>query len=285
MSAPANRDQADYWTTDAGPKWIGHQAQLDGLMAPVLHELLAAAAPRPGDAVLDIGCGTGASTLALAEAVGGDGKVTGIDISVPLLEKARERAGAAGLTQAEFVPADAQTHPFPEAGFDMAVSRFGVMFFEDPVAAFRNIARALKPGAAITFMAWAGLNDNPWFRVPMLCAEKVLGPVEPTPPHAPGPMAFQDRAHVRSILDAAGLEDIGIEIANVELTPPGSLAEIAGFAARVGPGARAIREHDAGPREISAIESCVAEALKPYTSSHGVRVPATLNLCSARRRG
>jgi len=283
MTGPANRDQAEYWAADAGPKWVGHQAQLDSLMAPVLNRLLAAAEPRSGDAVLDIGCGTGASTLALADAVGGDGQVTGIDISPPLLEMARERARAAGLMQVEFVLADAQTHPFPESGFDMAVSRFGVMFFEDPPSAFHNIARTLKPGAAITFVAWTGLDENPWFGVPMRSAENVLGPVDPPPPNAPGPMAFQDRAYVHGILDAAGLTDIRTEKITPDLTPPGTLADIAGFATRVGPASRAVREQEADAKDIANIAAGVAEALKSYADPEGVRVPATLNLCSARR--
>ena len=166
-------------------------------------DLLNAARPEAGDAVLDVGCGTGASTLKVAGRVA-DGSVVGVDISRPLLDRARSRAEAAEIDNASFLLADAQTHRFPAGGFDVLISRLGMMFFEDPVAAFRNLGRALRPGGRIAFVAWAGVKDNPWFHVPRDAAVSRLGAAPSADPSAPGPLAFQDAGRVARLMAAAG---------------------------------------------------------------------------------
>ena len=201
----ANADQATFWNAQPGQNWVDFQADLDAQLSEVTDRLLAACAARPGERVLDIGCGAGGSTLALAAAVGAVGSVLGLDLSEPLLARAEERRRDLALGNVRFARGDAQDHPFAPGGFDLAASRFGVMFFADPVAAFRNIARALRPGGRLVFVAWAGPEHNPWFAIPQRAAVARLGPVAPTPPDAPGPMAFRDAARVTGLLEAAGL--------------------------------------------------------------------------------
>ncbi len=161
----ANRSQFDYWSSPAGLEWIEHEHALDEAMSGILRELLTAAGPGHGDAVLDVGCGTGASTLAAASQVE-NGSVVGVDISRPFLERARSRARTAGAGNASFLLADAQTHDFPAGEFDVLVSRLGMMFFEDPVAAFRNLGRALRSGGRIAFVAGPASMTIPGFMFP-----------------------------------------------------------------------------------------------------------------------
>ena len=173
MAGIANTEQAEYW--GAAQSWIDCRNMLDALLQPVLDRLLDGAALQPGQAVLDIGCGTGASSMAAARSVGADGQVTGADISALMLDLALQRAGCAGLENVTYLKSDVQTYPFEAAAFDHVISRFGVMFFDDPVAAFRNVRAAMRPGARLTFVAWAGQAVNPWFAIPRQAAVDVLG--------------------------------------------------------------------------------------------------------------
>ncbi len=189
--------------------------------------LLSAAMPQRGERVLDIGCGAGAQTFALANAVGADGAVTGIDFSAPLLERAEERRDKVGVGNVTFRLGDAAVESFPAGAFDLAASRFGVMFFEEPVAAFRSIAAALRSGGRIAFVAWQAQEHNPWFALPHTLAVERLGEGAPSSPDAPGPMAFRDADRVLRILSEAGLTDCSAEHVTTELHYPGSAQEAA----------------------------------------------------------
>ena len=162
----ANADQAEYWNGPRGAQWVRLQEELDQRLAPLLHLLLDPAIIRPDQRVLDVGCGTGASLLSISPLVGPGGRVTGIDIAAPLLVRARERLSERAVRNVELIEADAQTHSFGRTRYDAIVSRFGVMFFSDPVAAFANLRRALAPDGRLAFVCWAPLEDNPWFRRP-----------------------------------------------------------------------------------------------------------------------
>lgn len=253
------------------------------MMQPVLDRLLAEADLQPGQRVLDIGCGTGASTMAAAADVGASGHVTGADISDIMLACARDRTARARLRNIDYVEGDAQTYGFADAGYDHVISRFGVMFFGDPVAAFRNIARALRPGGPLVFLAWSGLAGNPWFAVPAKAAMDVLGQPAPSDPRAPGPMAFQERDYVEDILHKAGWRDIETSEIGLNLMPRGSVAEIAEFATRLGPASRIIKDMDGSEADARRIEAAVATSMAPYDTGKGVRVPAMLNLVRAWR--
>ncbi|SLN45661.1 Demethylmenaquinone methyltransferase [Roseovarius litorisediminis] len=281
MTDRANQDQAEYWS--AQQKWVDHQETLDATLAPVLTGLLEQACLRPGEHVLDIGCGTGASLLSIAQAVGPKGAVMGADISSLLLSRARDRIAKAGCENVRALECDAQIYDFAPASVDCAMSRFGVMFFEDPVAAFANIARALKPGGRLVFLSWADLQKNPWFDVPRQVAFDQLGPLPKPEPRAPGPMAFAERNYVSDILTSAGLKDVSVSEVNVLLTPPDGVAGAAAISTRVGIAARALQYFEGSSDDAHAIEDGVAKAMKKYETPAGMRVPAALNLCTAVR--
>ncbi|MFO1210526.1 MAG: methyltransferase domain-containing protein [Amaricoccus sp.] len=280
MDSP-NAAQAAFWTTQAGPSWVELDAELEAGSRAITDRLLAACAPRPGEAVLDVGCGAGGSTRALAAAVGPAGRVLGVDISAPLLARARERA--AGVANVAFEQADAQDHAFAPAAFDLAASRFGMMFFADPVAAFRNIARALVPGGRLVFVAWAGPEHNPWFALPRQVAVARLGPVAPPPPDAPGPMAFRDADRVTGLLAAAGLIRARAEAVDTEMHQPGGVAGVLRIFARIGPVPGIVRERGGGEADQAAILRELGAVLARFEAADGVRIPARVIVYSAVR--
>ncbi len=278
----ANADQAAYWNAEPGRVWVTRADDLDAIQAGVTDLLLAETAAVPGEAVLDIGCGAGATTLAFAETVGPAGRVVGVDISEQLLARAEARAAAAGLGRIGWLLADAQTDSLP-GGFDAAVSRFGVMFFDDPVAAFARIGAALRPGGRIVFAAWGAAEANPWFRETFRAAVERLGPGEPAAPNAPGPLAFADRARVLGLLGDAGLADCAATMRQVELHLPGGLAAAVDLAGDVGPAKRLLREKGGTDADRAAIAAALAAALARYVTADGIRMPAEVNLFRARR--
>jgi SAM-dependent methyltransferase len=282
---PANPAQAEYWNTGRGEQWVIHQAALDARFAGIRDALLARAALRPGERALDVGCGTGATTLALAEGVGRAGAVLAVDLSAPMLELARERAATAALEQVRFLCADAQSHAFERAAYDLLVSRFGVMFFSDPVAAFANLRQALRPGGRLAFVCWGPLEANPWFALPLAVGARRLGPPDPEPPRAPGPLAFAEPGYVEEILARAGFAAIGIETVTERLPGARSAAEEAAFARVIGPLARLIQTRAPAPATIEALVGEVAAGFAPYQTDAGVRVPASVHYVQARQPG
>lgn len=282
MAHASNADQAEFWNGQPGQNWVTHQVDLDAMHAQVTDVLLRACAPQAGERVLDIGSGAGASSFALAAAVAPSGRVQGVDISVPLVQRARERAAERGVANVAFDVADAQEHPFEPGGFDLAASRFGLMFFSDPVAAFRNIASAIRAGGRIVFAAWAGPEVNPWFAWPQRIAVDRLGAVTPTPPEAPGPMAFRDIDRVRAILGEAGFVRGRGESVAVELHHRGGL-EAAVRLSQVGPAARILREKNGTAKDLTAITEKVAEEFAQFRTADGIRIPAFVNVFSAER--
>lgn len=281
--ADPNAAQRDFWNGPSGENWVANQAALDALHAGVSALLLAEAAPAPGARVLDIGCGAGETTLAVARAVGPEGTATGVDISGPLLALARRRAEAAEAANVDFLHADAALHRFEPGSAELVLSRFGLMFFADPVAAFRNLASALVPGGRIVFVAWAGVDRNPWFSLPLAAAVERLGPAAPSDPDVPGPMAFRDSDRVTRILADAGLARATGEVRTVDLHLPGGLDAAADLALRIGPATRHVRDKDGSADDVRAIAATVRERLAPFVTDDGIRVPATVILYQAAR--
>ncbi|MCK1571592.1 class I SAM-dependent methyltransferase, partial [Bradyrhizobium sp. 174] len=199
--AQHNADQVADWNGQSGERWVAHQARLDARLAVFGQAAIEAAAPATGDRVLDVGCGAGASSLALAARVGAGGQVLGVDISEPLIRRAR--ALAAQDTPALFRVADASSAELPEGAFDILFSRFGVMFFDDPTGAFAHMRRALRPGGRVAFVCWRGATENDWMRLPMGAIKGIVPPTAPPDPEAPGPFSFGDRGRVGRILTAA----------------------------------------------------------------------------------
>lgn len=213
-------DQAQLWNGMAGRAWAEECAMMDAMLHPFQERLVAAvgAQGEGSQRVLDVGCGTGAVTLAIARNRPA-GMVTGIDISAPMLAAAEARARAAGL-QPRFLRADAESHDFAESGFDSVVSRFGVMFFGQPVAAFANLRRATRTGGSLCFFAWRSALENGFMSLAEKAASPFLPPLPPRQPHAPGQFAFADRDHVAGILRDSGWGKIDITPVDVECGLP-----------------------------------------------------------------
>jgi SAM-dependent methyltransferase len=204
LSSPEqfNADQLAFWNGRGGQTWVARQAHTDTTLSEVSAELLDLAAPRPGERVLDVGCGCGASSLDMARAVGPGGRVVALDISGPMLEEARARAAAAGIGNVQWLEADAATAALED--FDLLVSNCGLMFFGDPVPAFRHLHDAAASGARMAFVCWGPLAENPWIRIPMQAVAPHLPPRPSGNPEAPGMFAFADPGRVTRILTASG---------------------------------------------------------------------------------
>jgi SAM-dependent methyltransferase len=279
VQAP-NAEQFRYWNEEVGPTWVAHQVQFDQLVSGPGRVALERAAPRAGEKVIDVGCGCGATTLELAEHVGRTGRVLGLDLSAPMLARARERAAAAGLANVALERADAQLFPFAAGAADLVFSRFGVMFFADPVAAFANLRGALRATGRLAFVCWRALAENPWVRLPMAALAPLLPMPAPADPDAPGPFAFADAKRVRGILERAGWAAIRIDPVDLDLSIPGASArEAADFLLQLGPTGRAVRE--AGIRDLEPLARELLAVLAPHSTPAGVRMRGAVWVVSA----
>lgn len=281
MAASANAEQEEYWNQQAGPKWVEMQSFLDDQ----LHQLGEAAMDRlgavSGAKVLDVGCGCGTTTLALSRRVGANGSVVGIDLSAPMLERARQVAARSGVTNVEFHHADAQTHTFAER-FDAAYSRFGVMFFADPPAAFANLRSAMRGDGILSFVCWRNLHENEWMLVPLGAAFQHLPPPEMPAPDAPGPFAFADGERVRRILTEAGFRDVEVEKTDpiLRIGRGRTMEDIVQTLMQLGPAGRLLREVSAEVQD--RVAESIEAALHPYASAEGVAMRGAAWLVSAR---
>lgn len=278
----ANTAQRDYWNTVAGPRWVGLEGFVERRVRAVNDLLLTHSGVAAGERVLEIGCGTGAFTVPLAAAVGEHGEVLGADISAAMLGEARKRLAETGLRNVVLVEADAQIHEFAPGHFDLVTSRFGVMFFADPAAAFVNLLRALRPEGRLCFACWASLEENRHWLVPYEVVLRHLGPPAPKPPRAPGPMAFADPDYVRSFLGAAGFAAIEIhrETPDIIASTPQEEAE---HACIMGPSGRLIDEKQPGDAARQKIRGEIEEAFAAALRGGNTRLPSTVLLVTAHR--
>ncbi len=280
--AAANADQINYWNASAGETWAALNERLDRTIEPLGRAAMEALAPAAGERLVDIGCGCGQTTLALAGRVGDGGAVLGVDVSAPMLAIARARAARAGLTQAAFLQADAQTHRFEAGAFDAAFSRFGVMFFADPAAAFANIRAALAPGGRLAFLCWRAAAENPMMTVPFAAALPHLPQAPPPPdPLAPGPFAFADKDRVRGALAAAGFSNIDIALHDQPIGG-GDLEAGVDTALKVGPLGAILRER---PELRGTVIDAVRAALTPFAGDAGVIFDSATWIVTARNAG
>jgi SAM-dependent methyltransferase len=276
MKADANRDQSALWNGSAGEAWVSQQGLLDSSFVRFEKLLVDEVAKTGARRVLDVGCGSGATTLAVARHLGTTGSSTGIDISAPLIELARRRAARDPLN-AEFVLADAQTHEFPAGEYDLVVSRFGVMFFEDPVAAFANLRGALRADGNLRVVAFRAASENPFMTTAERAAAPLLPDVPPRRPGAPGQFAFADRARVQGILAAAGWSAIDLVPIDVPCAFPAS--ELVGYFTQLGPVAPVLRGADAAMR--TRVVEILRTAFAPFVRAEEVRFDAACWMISA----
>jgi SAM-dependent methyltransferase len=215
----ANQKQAELWNGEGGRAWVEGRELLDLIYQPVVEAIIAECPPSPGNRVLDVGCGAGAVTLAYAQRLRSGPPCVGIDFSASMIEAARARSQQEEAN-ASFIHGDAQLYPFEEASFDLFVSRFGVMFFDDPVRAFANLRRAAKPDAKACFAVWRGPADNAFMREAELAAAPFL-PAAPAPdPNAPGRFALADPDRIERVLNDSGWRRIKIRHADISCSFP-----------------------------------------------------------------
>lgn len=267
MSSASNAEQIADWNGDQGQRWVDQQALLDRMIEPFGQAALQAAAPRPGESVLDIGCGCGSTSLALARAVGPQGRVLGVDISRPMLDAARRLAAAQPELKLGFIEADASVARLP-AGQDLLYSRFGLMFFAEPAPALRHLRAALRPGGRCAFVCWRAPRDNPWAMTPLVAARKALG-VDPPPadPWMPGPFAFADEQRLRGLLAEAGFADVQLQRTDAPIRLGASARDAAPASLQLGPAARLARE--AGPAHTATLVAAIERALAPLAAADG----------------
>lgn len=276
-----NEAMRDYWNADAGRTWAALQARLDLSLSPVTAALLSLAAPKDGESVLDIGCGSGETTLALAAATG---EAHGVDISRPLLEVARAR-GDALESPAIFSEADAATLP-GDGSHDLIISRFGVMFFDDPTAAFANIRGHAAPGARLHFACWRTPKENGWTLAPMQALAPLMPPAPPQDPHTPGPFALADPDRLAAILADAGWQDIDLQRFDFDMLlgeageAETALEAAVDFSLQVGPAAKLLREGGEAMRGAAA--AALMDAYAPHVADGRVALPGSVWLVSAR---
>ena len=268
-----NDEQIAFWNGTAGERWVVAQEQMDRTIGPLGDAAMDAAKLVPGLRVLDVGCGCGDTTVALAAR---GARPTGVDISAPMLARARVRA-----PDLAFIEADASTSPLPEV--DLVFSRFGVMFFDDPVGAFAHLRGSLATGGRLAFVCWRTLAENAWARVPLEGAVSVLGPADPPPVNAPGPFAFAKESRIREILDAAGFSDVRVVPHDTDLhwALDTSDAAVRDTFVRIGPAARRIVDAPEDLRE-PAIQAII-DAVRPYATPAGFVLPAATWVVTAAR--
>lgn len=284
-----NTAQAFDWNGNSGERWVANQERLDRMLAAYGDAAVAAAAPRPGEQVLDIGCGAGVTTLDIARLVHPDGFVLGVDISAQLIGRACECAAEdADLDGGvEFLLSDASREAFAPSRFDLLFSRFGVMFFDDPVAAFAHMRHALKPEGRLAFVCWRGAAENDWTRLPMAAIRDIVPPAPPADPEAPGPFSFGDRDRVTRILSDAGYGDIAFAAVDHPIlfglgaTQEAAIDDAVDHALQVGPLGRALADQpdDVQARAIAAVRAAFAEK----AGSDGVRIEGAAWVVTARR--
>ena len=280
-SGGPNAEQIAFWNGDAADKWIAHEALLERMLRRLGLRAMARAAPAPGEHALDVGCGCGNTTLELARRVAPSGGVTGIDLSARMLAVARKRVDSAAAP-VRVVNADAETHGFPEAAFDVVFSRFGVMFFGRPVDAFANLNGALRPGGRLAFVCWRAAEHNVWVTIPFEAARPHLPEAEPEDPDAPGQFAFARSRRVEGILAEAGFSDIRIEAHDERLrVGRGDLDACVALVLKLGPLSGALRE--AGESAAPAVAAAVRRAVAPHHTGDALEMDSSTWIVSARR--
>ena len=280
-TSATNEQQVEYWNAVAGPKWVKLSDLINRQIEPLGEKIMDQLALASGEAVLDVGCGCGQTSRSLAQRVGASGRVLGADVSEVMLAEARTRS--AEWSHLAFEAADAQVVDFGEAAFDVVFSRFGVMFFSQPEAAFSNLLSTLRPGGRLGFVCWQEPGRNPWMSIPGRAAAEHVEMDGPGDPHAPGPFAFADGERVKGILESAGFASVSVNSYETTLTVGDGLdlEACVDFLLQMGPAAAALRV--AEPDLASVIRNAVTQAVEPYWHDARLKMDAAVWLVEAGR--
>ena len=262
-------DQTAYWNGPGGRRWTEGEGAPEAVFAPIAELLYARARPAPGERVVDVGCGCGATTIEIARRVGPAGRALGLDVSAPMIARAREQAGT--TSAAEFVLADATTHEFTPQWADLLFSRFGVMFFADPVLSFVNLRKGLARGGRLVFACWREARRNPWQTIALKAACKHAPRLAEVGPEDAGPFSFADEARVRRILGEAGFDKIVLTPVELELDVAAGrgLEAAVEMSQRIGAASRALEGQPEALRSVAVAE--IRAALAPH--QRGLSVP------------
>ena len=277
MSDTANGEMGEYWAGAGGDRWLANERLLERQLGAIGDRLLEVAAARAGERAIEIGCGTGLLAARIAAAVA-PGSLLAVDISEPLLAVARR-----DVPGVDFLRADAQTAALP-GGHDLAISRFGVMFFADADAAFANLRASLRPGGRLCFACWAPLADIPCWSGPLAISVAHLGPPEPAPPDTPGPLSLSDPARVRGVLAAAGFAGVDIRTETVP-TRQNSLEDAVALSTIMGPAGALIKAREADAATVAAIRAEITREWRQYETPGGAAVPARVHFVTALNPG
>jgi cyclopropane fatty-acyl-phospholipid synthase-like methyltransferase len=277
-----NTREVEYWNSAHTRAWAEEHEAIDRLFAGLTQVALNLAAPQRGERVIDIGCGSGTTVLELASRVGSSGYVLGADVSKPSVEKARERIAAAGVRQAEITLCDVSTHIFPANSFDLVFSRFGVMFFAEPVATFTNIRKAMKPDGRLALAVFRTPQENKFATAPLAAVRHILPPITPPGPEEPGEFSWADAARVHRILESAGFQDVSLTPHDpvMPVAAPGGAAEAANFMFRVGPVVRAMS--DASEQQRKEVRAALEAFFRSHEGPQGVVLPGAIWIVTAR---
>lgn len=273
--ASSNADQIEYWNSNSGGKWVRNQERMDRTLRPFSDHVMSVTGVGEGEVVLDVGCGTGETSIRLADM---GGVVMGIDVSQPMLAHASKRPDAA---KARFVLADASAHDFGDAAFDLIFSRFGVMFFADPDSAFANLGRMTRSGGRLAFACWRPLSENPWMLKPVIVAKDFIA-LPPRPgPEDPGPFSFSDPERVKRILTSGGFTDIEMQPYDHPMYMGDTVEDAVVTAMEVGPIGGAAE--DADPDKVVALKAALADLLSGHMTDQGIRLQGAIWCVTARK--
>jgi SAM-dependent methyltransferase len=275
-----NDEQAEYWNGNEAEHWLDHEDRYDAMLHPFIDRLLSEARVSGSDRILDVGCGTGAITRAAARRVP-EREILGIDLSRQLLERGAQRARTEGLANVRFEQADAQTYRFRDAGFASALSRFGLMFFAEPLGGFANICQALRPGGRLAFVCWAEAMDNEWLAVPGVAAAQCIELPSLGGPGSPGPFSLSDRDHLAALVDAAGFVGVDVQAVSEPLLLGTDPADTVEFLKATGFGRRMLIGLDGST--VQRVTDVIATALEPYVTPNGVYLGSKSWLVTAER--
>lgn len=284
MTDQPNVGMAEFWNGNGGKNWVSRETRLESSLKVFGQQAINAGSISPGQRILDIGFGCGETAIELAKKVGPQGQVHGVDISVAMVEAAEKKSLDKGIANLTFECGDAQTKTFPVDYYDLIFSRFGVMFFDDPIGAFKNIYKSLKPGGRLAFICWAPRDQNAWVGLPLQVVAKHLS-LPPSPgSDEPGPFSLSEEPRVSGILDAVGFTNVSVESFQTPFVLGEDVDEALSFLMQLAPSGSAINNAEADEDTRARIAVDMAELLKSHESDKGIAMSAAALLVTARKQ-